>query len=81
MTLIQKLNKELSKLGLRYEPTKELTEKFKGMLIDEKHNVQMPYEVPKILQWNKVSSFANCCRDTINMFIEIERMKKNEANR
>lgn len=77
MTLIQKLNKELEKVGLEFKETKELRDKYKGVLIDKKADVEIPYEVQKILQWDKVKSFANNCREHINMYVELNnRMKR-----
>lgn len=76
MTLIEKVNKELDKVGLEFKVKKELVEKFKGTLIDKKANIEIPYEVAKILQWNKVKSFAANCRMHIDMYIQLENMKK-----
>ena len=76
MTLIQKLNKELAKVGLEFKPTKELREKFKGILIDKKADVEIPYEVLKILQWDKVASFAKSCREHIDLYIQLNKMTK-----
>lgn len=76
MTLIQKVNKELEKVGLEFKPVKELRDKFKGILIDKKNQVEIPYEVQKILQWDKVESFAKSCRDHINLYIQLSKMTK-----
>lgn len=76
MTLIQKLNKELDKVGLEFKQTKELRDKFKGILIDKKSSIEIPYEVQKILQWDKVNLFANGCRKHIDMYIQINNMMK-----
>lgn len=76
MTLIQKLNKELEKVGLEFKTSKELATKFKGMLIDKKTNIEIPHEVVKILQWDKIRSYANWCRDYMDMAIKLNKMKE-----
>ena len=76
MTLIQKLNKELDKLDLEFIETKELREKYRGILIDKKTGVEITYEVQKILQWDKVKIFAQNCREHIDMYIELNKMTK-----
>jgi len=75
MTLIQKLNKELAKVNLEFKQTKELAEKFRGVLVDKEQGIEIKYEVPKILQWNKVNSFAQNCRSHIDMYIQLKEMK------
>lgn len=71
MTLLQKLNKELDKVGLEFKPTKELRDKFRGILIDKQTKKEMPHEVVKILQYDKTPTYANWCREYMNMYIKL----------
>ena len=74
MTLIQKLNKELEKLNLKFIKEKEFNEKYKGKLVDTKLNYEIKYEVPKALQYNMTGSYAKQCRNLIDMHIKYEEM-------
>ena len=51
MTLIEKLNKQLETVNLRFDVKKESNDKFKGELIDTKQGIFMEFEVDKRLQY------------------------------
>ena len=74
MTLLQKLDKELAKLNLKFNMQKEFNEKYKGTLEDTELNYVIKYEVPKALQYNMVGSYAKQCRKLIDMHIQYDRM-------
>lgn len=76
MTLLQKVNKEFQKVNLAFIQTKELNDKYKGILKDTKTEIEIPYDIPKLLQYDKVNSFAKMSRDLMNMHIKYQEMIK-----
>lgn len=66
-TLIQKYNEELKKLGLEFESTKECNDKFVGNVIENGVTILSKWNVSKLLQWNKVKSFAEMTKNNVEM--------------
>lgn len=80
MTLLEKLNQELNKVGLEFRQTKEFNDKFKGILVDKEKEIQTPFEVMKCLQFDKLESHAKWCRDYMNTTIQFSNMVKGGKN-
>lgn len=76
MTLIEKLNQELNKQGLEFKSTKEYQDKFKGILIDKRTEIQTPFEVMKCLQYNMIESHAKWCRGYMDTTIQFNKLTK-----
>ena len=76
MTLLEKLNKELEKVQLEFKQTKECNEKFNGILTDKQTGTQMPFEVWKSLQNDKIKNHAKWCREYMDNNIKLSNMMK-----
>ena len=75
MTLLEKFVKNLNANGLDFRVIKECNDKFKGILIDMKTLVEVPYELHKSLQANLMKLHIEWCRKYIDMAIELNKMK------
>ena len=72
MTLLEKLNKELSKVDLKFESEKEFMTKYKGTLVDTKNNIKIPFQVQKCLRYERTKEFATFCRDYADTCIKLK---------
>lgn len=76
MTLLEKLNKELSAYNLEFIKEKESNFKFTGILRDTETKTEVQFDVHKSLQWNKIKSHAEWCRNYMNNYIFIMSLQK-----
>ena len=74
-SLIQKYNEELEKLGLKFEATRECNDKFNGKVLENGNVIIDKWQVQKCLQWNKVKSFAEMTKQSVEMHKKIEALK------
>ena len=74
-TLIQKYNEELKKVGLQFEMTRECNDKFNGKVLENGVVIIDKWQVQKCLQWNKVKSFAEMTKQSVEMHKKLECLK------
>ena len=74
-TLIQKYQEELGKLGLEFEMTRECNDKFNGKIKENGVVVIEKWQVQKCLQYNKIKSFAEMTKQSVDMHKIINSLK------
>ena len=74
-SLIQKYQEELGKLGLEFEMIRECNDKFNGKILENGVVVIDKWQVPKCLQWNKVKSFAEMTKQSVEMYKQLQALK------
>ena len=75
-SLVQKYNEELKKLGLEFETKKECNDKFVGNVLENGIIILNKWNLSKLLQWNKVKSFAEMTKNNVEMHKKIFMSKK-----
>ena len=73
--LIQKYQEELGKLGLEFEMTRECNDKFNGKIKENGFVIIEKWQVQKCLQYNKVKSFAEMTKQSVDMHKIINSLK------
>lgn len=73
MTLLERLNKELSIYELEFKTKKEYNDKFKGVLIGKQTGIEIPFEVNKALQHNAIKSHCKWVNDYVNLYIKLKQ--------
>ena len=73
-TLVAKFREELKKYGLDFKDVKEYSEKWKGNVYENDEVVLPKHDLLKIVQWNKVSSFAKMTKDMVDMRKKLKEM-------
>lgn len=66
-SLIQKYQEELGKVGLEFEMTRECNDKFVGNVLENGIVILNKWNLSKMLQWNKIKSFASMTKDNVEM--------------
>lgn len=66
-TLIQKVKEELKNVNLDLEEVKECNDKYIVNILENNEIVIKKWEVPKLLQWNKVKSFVDMTKKNVEM--------------
>ena len=66
-TLIQKVKEELKKVNLDLEEVKECNDKYIVNILENNEIVIKKWEVPKLLQWNKIKSFVDMTKKNVEM--------------
>lgn len=72
MTLIERLNKELSQYELEFKIKKEFNDKYKGVIIEKYKMIEVPFEVSKQLQTNMIKQHCKWINDYINMYVKLK---------
>ena len=73
MTLIERVNKELSNYELEFKIKKEYNDKFKGVLIEKQTGLEIPFEVSKQLQVNMIKQHCKWINDYANLYIKLKQ--------
>ena len=66
-TLIQKVKEELKKVNLDLEEVKECNDKYIVNILENNEIVIKKWEVPKLLQLNKIKSFVDMTKKNVEM--------------
>ena len=74
-SLIQKYQEELGKLGLEFEMTRECNDKFNGKIKENGFVIIEKWQVQKCLQYNKIKSFAEMTKQSVDMHKIINSLK------
>lgn len=72
MTLIEKLNKELSQYELEFKVKRECNNKFKGVIIEKHKMIEVPYELEKSLQTEYIKQHCKWINDYVNLYLKLK---------
>jgi hypothetical protein len=72
MTLVERLNKELSKYELQFVCQKEYGTKFKGFIIEKNKGAKIPYELEKSLQVEYIEKHCKWINDYVDLYLKLK---------